>query len=521
MNKVLIPTKLDTVAKERLEANGFTVVQDASSSLEELVSAHSDISGLIVRSEKVTAEIIDQLPNLRLVVRAGAGFNTIDIKHARRKGVDVMNTPGANSNAVAEQVVGMVLAGYRHFVPADASTRAGKWEKKNFMGRELTDKTVGIIGLGNIGQLLVKRLKGFDNQILAFDPVLSESKAKALGVELTDLKTIFSESDVISLHVPENEHTKNMVNADLLANVKQGVTIVNCARSGVVVEADLLTAKESKGLIYLNDVYDKDEAGEKSVAPVADLMLPHTGASTAESNFNAANRAAEQTIGYFTKGITNYIVNRAAPEGLDAEYQRLAYYLAKAGDQLLGSRSPSKIEISLYGGLSEYANWLVGPIALGLGSPFDPSIEYGEATKMLEDKGIDLIIREVDDRKNYGKSMTIDLLQGEDTAYEGISIRGTIAEGSIMVSRINTFDKLYFDPMGDSLVVQYEDQPGVLATISTKLAEKGINILDVRAPQCGNESLAVFKLSAPADEATVAEIKAATNASHARATSIA
>jgi len=158
MRKVLIPTKLESVARETLKAKGFAVVQDADTPIDKLAAAHPDTEALVVRSEKVTPAVIDSLPDLKVVVRAGAGYDTIDFRHARKKGVDVMNTPGANANAVAEEVVALILAHLRFIVPGDQTTRAGKWEKKSYMGRELSEKTVGVVGLGNIGQLVVKRM---------------------------------------------------------------------------------------------------------------------------------------------------------------------------------------------------------------------------------------------------------------------------------------------------------------------------------------------------------------------------
>ena len=162
MRKVLIPTKLDKFAADWLIERNYNVILDAATPIADLFKANPDAEVVIVRSEKITPELIDLLPELKLIVRAGAGFNTIDIKYARKKNIDVMNTPGANSNAVAEEVVAMILAAYRFVVPADNTTRAGEWNKKKYMGRELTGKTVGILGLGNIGRLLVKRLQGFE-----------------------------------------------------------------------------------------------------------------------------------------------------------------------------------------------------------------------------------------------------------------------------------------------------------------------------------------------------------------------
>jgi D-3-phosphoglycerate dehydrogenase len=310
MKKVLIPTKLDTVAAKILTGNGnYTVVQDDSIPLPELASANQDAYAIIVRSEKVTAEVIDALPELKVVVRAGAGFNTIDIEHARSKGVDVMNTPGANANAVAEEVVAMMLADVRHIVKADPSTRQGKWEKKSFVGREITGKTVGIIGLGAIGQLVAKRLSGFDVTLIGYDPIVPAERAKEFNVDFKSIEDIFREADFVTLHVPENDATRKMVGENLLSLMKPGATIVNCARSGIVDEQALREAKASKGIRFLNDVYDKDAEGEKSIADFAELMLPHLGASTVEAGFNAATRAAEEIIELDEQGVTKFIVN--------------------------------------------------------------------------------------------------------------------------------------------------------------------------------------------------------------------
>ena len=189
--KILIPTKLDKAASGVLTAAGFTVVQNDSEPIDALVAANPDATGLIVRSEKVTPAIIDALPQLKCVIRAGAGYDNIDYVYARGKGIDVMNTPGANSNAVAEEVIAMILAAYRYVVPADTTTRAGEWNKKKYMGRELTRKTVGILGLGNIGRLLVKRLQGFECTVLGYDHFLSRQRALNIGATPSTLEEIF------------------------------------------------------------------------------------------------------------------------------------------------------------------------------------------------------------------------------------------------------------------------------------------------------------------------------------------
>ena len=310
MRKVLIPTKLDKFAADWLIERNYNVVLDAATPIADLFKANPDAEVVIVRSEKITPELIDLLPELKLIVRAGAGFNTIDIKYARQKNIDVMNTPGANSNAVAEEVIALMLASARHVVAADRSTRAGLWEKSKLMGHELTEKTVGILGLGHIGQLLVKRLSGFEVKVLGFDPMISPDLAEKLGVELCSVERIFAESDFVSLHIPENDATRGMINRRLFESMKPGATLVNCARAGVINEDDLRAVKATQNIIYLNDVYPKDEAGEKSIADVADLMMPHLGANTFEANFNAARKSAEQIVDYFEKGVTTAVVNK-------------------------------------------------------------------------------------------------------------------------------------------------------------------------------------------------------------------
>jgi len=505
MKKVLIPTKLDKVAGKILTANGnYEVVQEESEDLEGLAKQNPDAYAMIVRSNKVTPEIIDSLPQLKIIVRAGAGYNTIDTKYARQKGVDVMNTPGANSNAVAEEVIGLILADARHLIQAEPSVRSGKWEKKKFMGRELSHKTVGIVGLGHIGQLVVKRISGFDCRLLGYDPVISSQRAKDLNVELADMETIFAESDFVTLHVPENDETRKFVSTKLLSLMKDGATLINSARSGIIDEDALREARKSKNIRFLNDVYPKDAEGEKTVADIADVMLPHLGASTKESNFNAAKRAAEEIIDLDEKGVTSYIVNRSIPDGLDEAYCELTNTLARLCRCLVSkSATPKTIETSFYGALAPFADWLLVPIVAGIWDDFDRSLDFQAARKFLKEMGITYVNREVDDQKGYGSSITVDMTA--DTGPGGlrnVSIRGTVAAGILMVSRIDEFHKLYFEPIGPTAFFLYDDRPGVLGTIGKKLAENGVNIEDVRNPHDPktNRSLAIMKVNKPVSE---------------------
>ena len=500
MKKVLIPTKLDHAAKRILEENGnYRVVQDDSAELSAMAGEHSDAYALIVRSEKVTAEIIDVLPGLKVIIRAGAGYNTIDTRYARKKGIDVMNTPGANSNAVAEEVVALMLADARHLIPADASTRTGKWEKKKFMGREIAGKTIGIMGLGNIGRLVAKRLSGFDVKLLGYDPVISAERAREMNVKLSDVEKIFRESDYVTLHIPENDETKGVIGEKLLSLMKDGATIINCARAGVLDEDAFRAQKEKKGLRLLNDVYPKDAEGEKTVTDIADIMLPHLGASTKEANLNAARRAAEELIDFDYKGITSFIVNREIPEGLDETYCELTNTLARLARCLVGRETSLRlIETSFYGELEPFADWLVVPVVAGIWKEFEPSMDFMAARDFLAENGIEYVNRRPDPDKGYANSITIDLMaEVNPDKMRRMSVRGTVAEGVLMVSRINEFNKLYFEPVGHTVFFLYDDRPGVLGSIGVKLAGAGINIEDVRNPHDvnTNRSLAIMRIS--------------------------
>lgn len=510
MRKVLIPTKLETLAADILQAAGYQVIQDAETPLADQAAQHPDAAVLIVRSEKVTPDIIDALPSLKLVVRAGAGYDTIDIAYARQKDIDVMNTPGANANAVAEEVVMMILAHYRHAVAGDVTTRAGQWEKKNLMGRELAGKTVGIVGLGNIGRLVAKRLAGFEPELLGYDPVLAPARARELGIEPCELVDLFRRCDIVTIHVPGGPDTKNMVSAELIASMKEGAVLVNCARYGIVDE-EALRAEQAKGrsIFYLTDVYPEDKAGDKPVANVAALMLPHLGASTIEANLTAARRAAEQTIGYFDHGITSFVVNKGTPDGLDPSYQQLAWMLACVARKCAAGRPIRSIDCTFYGELQPFGKWFLAPILAGLSPSFDKGIMPSDAQKAFEKQGITVVERDPLPQKTYGNAMTIDLVtEDSGTNMAGVSVRGTITESVPVISRMNNFDGLYFGLKGNSVFVVYKDRPGVIARIASVLAERHINIDNITAPRDHrtDTSLAVIRVDRPVGDDLLEEI---------------
>ncbi len=514
--KILIPTKLDKAAAAALEAAGYTVIQNDSEPIEALVAAHPDANGIIVRSERVTPAIIDALPGLKCVIRAGAGYDNIDYVYARGKDIDVMNTPGANSNAVAEEVVAMILAAYRYIVPADVTTRAGEWNKKKYMGHELTHKTVGILGLGNIGRLLVKRLQGFECKILGYDHFLSRQRALNIGATPAELDEIFSTADIISIHVPGGPATKGLINEELIGKMKDGSMLINCARYGVVDEDALRAAKAAgKNIIYCTDVHPKDTAAMQPSADIADILLPHLGASTKEANHVAAMRSASQMIDYFTSGDTSCVINAEKPAGLSAAHLQLSAMLGKLCYHAGGCKPIRKIECTFYNNLRSFRKWFTPWILQGT----VPGAEHGlmpvAAEASLREHGIVFKAREPMDDKLYDDALTIDLFMEDDgVQIVKTSVRGMVVDGAPVVSRIGEFDHLYAALSGNSLVLRYKDRPGVIATIGQMLAMAGINIENIVAPSDSDsgDSLAIVKTNLPVSERQTAALAQAIEA---------
>ena len=507
--KILIPTKLDKAAAGALSAAGYTVVQNDNDPIEALAAAHPDAGGLIVRSEKVTAAVIDALPSLKCVIRAGAGYDNIDYVYARSKGIDVMNTPGANSNAVAEEVIAMILAAYRYIIPADNTTRAGEWNKKKYMGRELTRKTVGILGLGNIGRMLVKRLQGFECTVLGYDHFLSRQRALNIGATPASLEEIFATADIISIHVPGGPATRNLISSKLINSMKEGAMLVNCARYGVVDEDALREAKAGgKNIIYCTDVHPKDTAAMQPSADVADIILPHLGASTKEANKLAAMRAASQMKDYIESGDTSCVVNAEKPSDLNPAHLQLASMLGKLCYLAGGCQPIRKIECTFYNNLRSYRKWFTPWILQGAVPGAEHGLMPAAAEASLREHGIVFKAREPMDDKLYDDALTLDLFTEVNGEQKKTSVRGIVIDGKPVVSRINNFDHLYAGLAGSTLILCYQDRPGVIATIGQLLSQSGINIENIVAPSdhASGDAMAVIKTNHPVSEDLVRSI---------------
>lgn len=312
MFKVLIADKADKLCETVLRDRGLEPVVRTGMTPDELKACIAEYDAIIVRSATtLTRELVGAATKLKAVARAGSGVDNIDVPACSEKGVLVMNTPFGNTVSTGEHAVAMMMALARHIPQANASTHAGKWEKKKFEGVELTGKTLGVVGCGNIGQVVAERGLGLKMNVVAFDPVLTPEKAKELGVRPVTLDELYAQADFITYHVAMVPATKGMINKDALAKMKKGVRIINCARGGIMVEADVKAALDSGHVAGLAcDVYATEPATEHMFFGLENVVCtPHIAASTKDAQVTVARQAAEQIADYLLDKVRKHAVN--------------------------------------------------------------------------------------------------------------------------------------------------------------------------------------------------------------------
>ncbi|MDH3770075.1 MAG: phosphoglycerate dehydrogenase, partial [Nitrospirota bacterium] len=310
---ILVSDSLSSKGVEVLERAGFSVEVKTKLSKEDLLQEIGNYEALIVRSAtKVTKEVIEAGGRLRIVGRAGTGLDNVDTEAATRRGIVVMNTPGGNTITTAEHTMSMIAAMSRKIPQATKSMKDGKWEKSKFMGSELYNKTLGLVGLGQIGSYVARLAQGWSMNVIGYDPYLAVDRAKQMGIEVVELEELFHRADVISVHTPLTNETRGIINTETMAKMKDGVMMVNCARGGIINEQDLCGALQSgKVAAAAFDVFEKEPVDPKH--PLLSLAnftcTPHIGASTEEAQENVAIGIAEQFVDYFKRGIARGAVN--------------------------------------------------------------------------------------------------------------------------------------------------------------------------------------------------------------------
>ncbi|NOY68675.1 MAG: phosphoglycerate dehydrogenase [Deltaproteobacteria bacterium] len=517
MFQVMIRDNVSPVAKEVLEATGKIKVHvdndKASNNPEELSKIIGEYDGLIVRSgTRVNAEVLQNAGRLKAVGRAGIGVDNIDVQSATAQGVVVMNAPGGNSVTTAEHAISMMMALARNIPRATASLREGKWEKKKLIGVEVTGKTLGILGLGQIGRIVADRARGLKMKVIATDPYVHKDAADKLDVRLVPFDKLLLESDFITLHVPRMKETTNIINADTLSKTKPGVRIINCSRGEVVNLDDLYEALETGHVAGAAlDVFPK-EPPDPSLPILGHpkvVLSPHLGASTGEAQENVARMVAEQMAAYFIDGAITNAVN--FPSVSMEEMGRLRPYLnlAEKMGSLMGQliRAPHDITINYIGDITDVA---IKPVTHALLKGFlgvftDNPINYVNARAIARQKGIG--IKETSSHEESGFSSLIKLkLEGTDEKPD--EIWGTLYEKKY--PRLIRIGNVYLDaiPEGHMIAIYNIDKPGVIGHIGSTLGCHNVNIGRFQLGRRDDRAVCMVNIDTPVDESVLDEIRA-------------
>ncbi len=447
----------------------------------ELIEIIGDYHGLVLRSgTKVTAKVVAASRNLKAIGRAGIGVENIDIEAASKKGIVVMNTPGGNDVTTAEHAISLMLSLARHIPQAVASLKNGKWAREKFMGMEVCNKTLGIIGLGKVGRIVAERALGFRMKVLAYDPFVPADSAARIGVTVATLDEIYEKSDFITVHTPLTSETRGLINSNSFAKMKTGVRIINCARGGIVDEKDLAHAlQEGKVAGAALDVFvDEPPPADHPLVKMEQVITtPHLGASTGEAQLNVAIAVAEQMIEFLTQGIIRYAVNvpSVSPELLSTlrPYLSLGEKLGSLQVQLLAT-VPKEIQIE-YGG--EVTQYDVAPLTLavlkGILTPvMESSVNYVNAPVIARERGIRIVESKSSSASDFASSITV-RVKTKDKEAEVIG--AIFGSNNLRIVKINNF-YLEAVPEGYILILNNQDVPGVVGAVGTLLGERGINI---------------------------------------------
>jgi len=512
MVKVLISDDLSPLAKKIFEERGIEVDQIVGMSKDELIAKIGEYDGLAIRSAtKVTKDVIEAAKNLKVIGRAGIGVDNVDIPAATAAGIVVMNTPFGNSITTAEHAIAMMFALARQIPEADRSTRAGKWEKNRFMGVELTSKTLGIIGCGNIGAIVAERALGLKMKVIAFDPYLSPERALDLGVEKVELNDLFRRADFITLHTPLTDSTRNIINAEAIAKMKDGVRIINCARGGLIVEKDLKAALESgKVAGAALDVFEVEPARENELFAFEQaIFTPHLGASTTEAQVNVAVQVAEQMSDYLLDGAVTNALNMPSVSAEDAPklrpYMKLASQIGSFAGQLTES-GIKKVMVEYEGDVAGLnVRPLTAAILEGLLQPLMDSVNMVNAPSVAKERNIEVAEVKHDRQGDYHTLIRLTITTEKQTR----DVAGTLfANGGpriVQVKGINIEAQL----APNMLYVVNDDQPGFIGNLGTILGSAGVNIatFNLGRAEAGKEAIALVAIDQPVTQEVLSQLR--------------
>ncbi|AEA47528.1 phosphoglycerate dehydrogenase [Archaeoglobus veneficus] len=475
--KVLVTDPIPDEAIQRMRSEGLEVDVRTGISEDELVSIIPEYEALVVRSgTKVTRRVIEAAKKLRIIGRAGVGVDNIDVQAATQHGIIVVNAPGGNSVSTAEHTLALILAVARRIPQADRSVKEGRWERKKFIGMELRGKTIGVIGLGKVGFEVAKRAKALEMNVLAYDPYISEERAKEIGAKLVDLDELLKSSDIVTIHVPKTKETEGLISREKIAIMKDGAYLINCARGGLVDEKALYDAlKEGKLAGAALDVYEKEppDANNPLFTLENVVTTPHLGASTKEAQISVGMTVANEIIN-MAKGLpVRNAVNLPSMDAREYEYIMPYLKLAEKMGRLAASRlrAVRSVRITFRGRLAEVKTEFVTRALLkGLLEGIVSNINLVSALPVARERGI-AIEETRGDVESYESLLEAEISNGE----RSISIAGTCFGSEYRIVRIDRY-KVDFVPEGHYVISLHEDKPGVIGRVGTLFGKHNINI---------------------------------------------
>ena len=501
MIKVLITDKLAQEGIDLLNSiDGVEAVVKTGISEDELAEIIGEHDGLIIRSgTKVTAKVLANPGKLKAIARAGVGVDNIDIPESTRKGILVMNTPGGNTLSAAEHTMALMLSMSRNVVPACNSLKAGAWDRKKYMGNQLNGKVLGVIGLGRIGMAVAKMAKGFNMKILGYDPLAAPANAEKLGVEVSDsLERIFKEVDYISVHVPRNEQTLNMIDADQIKMMKPTVRLVNCARGGIINEEALYNALAEKRIAGAAlDVYPTEPPeNTRFTESESCLVTPHLGASTTEAQIEVAVEAAQIIVDALKGGPVQNALNAPSTAGAVPAIVNQYAELARRIGSLVSTIAPGRIkdiEVRYRGSIAEMAvesvtlHFVIGLLQ----RHFDMPLNMVNVAVLAKERGISIDETKNTEAKDVAASFSAKVVTDKVTR----NVTGSVFGQTLLrIIEIDGF-KIEMTPQGAVLVIFNDDKPGVIGAVGTVCGKHSINICTMGVGQKMAEQKAILAVS--------------------------
>jgi D-3-phosphoglycerate dehydrogenase len=476
----------------------------------ELAEIIAPYDALVIRSStKVTRAIIERASSLKVIGRAGVGVDNVDLDAATRRGIVVMNSPLGNSVTTAEHAISMMMALARHIPAADAALRAGKWDRSKFVGIEVFNKTLGVIGLGNIGRIVAERALGLKMKVIGYDPILTAEAAARVGVELVSLDEIFSRSDFITVHAPLTDETRGLVGAPAFAMMKKGARVINCARGGIVDETALYAALRSGKIAGAAlDVFVEEPPPHDHPLLTLDSVIatPHLGAATDEAQVQVAIDIANQVVEFLIDGTIRHAVNIPALTTKELEllgpHLSLGEKLGRLAAQLIEG-APTQVTVSFAGEAANLnAEPIVASVLKGLLSGFlYQEFNYVNAPYIARERGINVTETRSRDATDYINTLTVTV----QTSCGSHEVSGAVAGKTIRMIRIDGY-RIEAAPEGYFLMLLNRDVPGVVGAVGTMLGQAGINIagLELGRDRAGGMALSLVEVDGPVP-ATVLE----------------